>query len=66
MKKSRLSQYKQKWLLELFIAGFHSPYRGRQAKRHMRIFNGIPKAYFEQYLKECEWRFKTCEVPNSN
>ncbi|MDO9752880.1 IS1595 family transposase, partial [Glaesserella parasuis] len=20
-------------------------------------FNGIPKAHFELYLKECEWRF---------
>ncbi|NJD85109.1 transposase, partial [Candidatus Erwinia dacicola] len=30
-----------------------------QAKRHMRKFNGIPKAHFELYLKECEWRFNT-------
>ena len=28
-----------------------------QAKRHMRRFNGIPKANFMLYLKECEWRF---------
>ena len=28
-----------------------------QAKRHMRKFNGVPKAHFELYLKECEWRF---------
>jgi transposase len=28
-----------------------------QAKRHMRKFNGVPKAQFELYLKECEWRF---------
>ncbi|OOS07577.1 IS1595 family transposase [[Haemophilus] felis] len=28
-----------------------------QAKRHLRKFNGIPKAHFELYLKECEWRF---------
>ncbi len=28
-----------------------------QAKRHMRRFNGVPKAQFELYLKECEWRF---------
>lgn len=28
-----------------------------QAKRHMRKFNRIPKAHFELYLKECEWRF---------
>jgi len=30
-----------------------------QAKRHLRKFNGIPKAHFELYLKECEWRFNT-------
>jgi transposase len=28
-----------------------------QAKRHMRKFNGVPKAYFGLFLKECEWRF---------
>lgn len=28
-----------------------------QAKRHMRKFNGVPKANFELFLKECEWRF---------
>ena len=28
-----------------------------QAKRHLRRFNGIPRAHFELYLKECEWRF---------
>jgi transposase len=28
-----------------------------QAKRHMRKFNGIPKAHFHLFLKECEWRF---------
>ncbi len=28
-----------------------------QTKRHLRKFNGIPKAHFELYLKECEWRF---------
>lgn len=28
-----------------------------QAKRHLRKFNSIPKAHFELYLKECEWRF---------
>ncbi|MCT8676175.1 IS1595 family transposase [Glaesserella parasuis] len=28
-----------------------------QAKHHLRKFNGIPKAHFELYLKECEWRF---------
>jgi transposase len=31
-----------------------------QAKRHMRKFNGVPKAQFGLYLKECEWRF-TCD-----
>jgi len=30
-----------------------------QAKRNLRKFNGIPKAHFELYLKECEWRFNT-------
>lgn len=28
-----------------------------QAKRHMRKFNGVPKANFGLFLKECEWRF---------
>lgn len=28
-----------------------------QAKRHMRKFNGVPKEYFNLFLKECEWRF---------
>ena len=28
-----------------------------QAKRHMRKFNGVPKAHFALFLKECEWRF---------
>ena len=28
-----------------------------QAKRHLRKFNGVPKAQFGLYLKECEWRF---------
>jgi transposase len=28
-----------------------------QAKRHLRRYNGIPKAHFELFLKECEWRF---------
>ncbi len=26
-----------------------------QAKRHMRKFNGIPRAHFHLFLKECEW-----------
>lgn len=25
----------------------------------MRKFNGVPKEYFELFLKECEWRFNT-------
>ncbi len=33
-----------------------------QAKRHMRKFNGIPKAHFGLFLKECEWRFNNCDV----
>ena len=28
-----------------------------QAKRHLRRFNGVPKAQFPLYLMECEWRF---------
>jgi transposase len=28
-----------------------------QAKRHMRRYNGVPKAHFHLFLKECEWRF---------
>ncbi len=28
-----------------------------QAKRNLRKFNGIPRAQFHLYLKECEWRF---------
>ena len=28
-----------------------------QAKRHLRKYNGIPKAHFHLFLKECEWRF---------
>jgi len=39
-----------------------------QAKRHLRKFNSIPKAHFELYLKECEWRFNTLtlRVQNTN
>ena len=33
-----------------------------QAKRHLRKFNGIPKEYFEPYLKEYEWRFNNSEI----
>ncbi len=32
-----------------------------QAKRHMRKFNGVPKAHFGVFLKECEWRFNNPE-----
>ena len=28
-----------------------------QAKRHLRRFNGVSKATFPLFLKECEWRF---------
>jgi transposase len=28
-----------------------------QAKRYLRRYNGIPKANFYLFLKECEWRF---------
>ena len=34
----------------------------RQAKRHLSKFNGIPKAHFDLYLKECEWRFNNSEI----
>ncbi|RZN74486.1 IS1595 family transposase, partial [Avibacterium paragallinarum] len=27
-----------------------------------RKFNGIPKAHFELYLKECEWRFNYSNI----
>jgi transposase len=32
-----------------------------QTKRHMRKFNGVPKAQFGLYLKECEWRFNNSD-----
>ena len=32
-----------------------------QAKHHMRKFNGVPKAQFGLYLKECEWRFNNSD-----
>ena len=28
-----------------------------QAKRNLKRYNGIPKAQFHLFLKECEWRF---------
>ena len=34
----------------------------KQAKRHLRQFNGIPKEHFELYLKECEWCFNNSEI----
>ena len=37
-----------------------------QAKRHMRKFNGVPKAQFGLYLKECEWRFNTSDPLNKS
>ena len=33
-----------------------------QAKRHIRKFNGVPKAQFGLYLKECEWRFNNSDL----
>jgi transposase len=30
-----------------------------QAKRHLRRFNGVSRANFPLFLKECEWRFNT-------
>ena len=35
-----------------------------QAKRHMRKFNGVPKAHFGLFLKECEWRFNNSDPLN--
>ena len=28
-----------------------------QAKRHLWRYNGVPRAHFHLFLKECEWRF---------
>nr|WP_086430081.1 hypothetical protein [Neisseria meningitidis] len=66
MRKSRLSRYKQNKLIELFVAGVTA----RTATEPdsivytdcYRKFNGIPKAHFELYLKECEWRFNNSEI----
>ena len=33
-----------------------------QAKRHLRRFNGIPKEYFDLFIKECQFRFNNPEV----
>jgi transposase len=35
-----------------------------QAKRHMRKFNGVLKAYFGLLSKECEWRFNNSDPSN--
>jgi transposase len=35
-----------------------------QAKRHLAVYNGIPKSHFFLFLKECEWRFNN--RPTSN
>lgn len=32
-----------------------------QAKRPLRKFNGIPRAHFHLFLKECEWRFNNSD-----
>ncbi len=50
---------------KLFASG-HNHINGienfwNQAKRHMRKFNGVPKAHFGLYLKECEWRFNNSD-----
>ena len=29
--------------------------------QHMLKFNGVPKAEFRLYLKECEWRFNNSD-----
>jgi transposase len=51
--------------LELF-ADHHNLINGienfwNQAKRHMRKFNGVPKAQFGLYLQECEWQFNNSD-----
>jgi transposase len=35
-----------------------------QAKRSLRRYNGIPKAHFYLFIKECEWRFNYRPVSN--
>ena len=45
-----------------FVRNGHNHINGienfwNQAKRHLRRYNGIPKANFFYFLKECEWRF---------
>ena len=33
-----------------------------QSKRHLRKFNGIPKAHFHLFIKECQFRFNNPKV----
>jgi len=33
-----------------------------QAKRHMRKFNGVPKALFDLFSKEWKWRLNNVAV----
>jgi transposase len=47
---------------QTFVGPGHAHINGienfwNQAKRHLRRYNGIPKASFHLFLKECEWRF---------
>ena len=35
-----------------------------QAKRNLRKFNGVPRAHFGLFLKECEWRFNNPNPQN--
>ncbi len=35
-----------------------------QSKGHLRKYNGVPKKYFELYLKECEFRFNYRPIAN--
>ena len=47
---------------EAYAVGGHNHINGienfwSQAKRHLRRYNGIPRANFHLFLKECEWRF---------
>jgi len=36
-----------------------------QAKRYLRRYNGVPRAHFHLYLKECEWRFNYRPAANA-
>jgi transposase len=33
-----------------------------QAVRHMRKFNGVPRAHIGLFSKECEWRFNNSDL----